>query len=104
VPQFYRVRIDMAFFSPRAANAVLGTAQILGGLSNPGALAIAEVMAPDADNAIFFAGDKEPELLTSLVICQTCFLDGPLDLVMLMEQINQRRERDASESSEPDRR
>ncbi len=88
-PQFYRVRVDLAFFSPRNANAVLGTAQILGGI---GALAVAEAMAPGAEDAIVCAGDKEPELLDTLFICQECYLAGEIDLAVLLEQLHARRE------------
>jgi hypothetical protein len=87
-PTFYRIRVDLALFVAKNANAVLGTAQILGGLQNPGALAVAESLAPGAEDAIVFAGDKEPDLLDTLFICQECFLEGSLDLAVLIKKLN----------------
>ena len=103
VPMFYRVRVDLAMFNAGNTNGVLGTAQILGGLGNPGALAIAEVLAPRADDAIIFAGDKEPSLVTELFLCNDCYLGGEIDLAMLFEAVNERRRRRDEESGQPDR-
>jgi hypothetical protein len=78
-PLWYVVRFSMAMISPRAANGVMGLAQIFGGN-----LALAEVMAPEPD-CVKVMGDEEPELMTEINICQSCVLEKSLNLAMLME-------------------
>lgn len=86
---FYVLDVSQAMVSPRAANEVLGTAMILGGIQNPGALAIAEVMAPRADEAVMVFGEKDLALNTRLLVCQDCVF-GSIELAMLLEAASQR--------------
>lgn len=79
VPFWYVVRFSMAMISPRAANGVMGLAQMFGGN-----LALAEAMAAEP-NCVKIAGDEEPNLMTEINICQQCFFEKPLDMAMLME-------------------
>lgn len=68
---FFRVRIDHVFPKPKAAREVLGVASILGGLGNPGALKIAETLAPDADVA-YALGDESPQTVSTAHVCIDC--------------------------------
>jgi hypothetical protein len=81
-PTFYLVEFSQAIISGQAAREVLGVASILGGLH---ALPVAEAMAPRPDDAVLVFGDKDASLKTRLLICQECFLSGPLDLARLWE-------------------
>lgn len=81
VPTFYVVRFSQALFNAKHANAVIGLNTIFGGR----ALALAETMAPGADEAVLVFGDKEKQLETELLICEECFMNGPLDLAALWE-------------------
>ncbi len=59
-------------------------------LGNSGqALAIAEVMAPGAEDAVMIAGDKDASLWTEIHLCQNCVMSGPLDLAMLIEKADE---------------
>lgn len=86
-PHFWVLRLTQAMVNARATNEVLGLNQIFGG----SALGLAEVMAPAADDAVLVMGDKEPQLVTTLFICSTCFLNGAVDLALLFEQVNAER-------------
>lgn len=86
---FYVLDVSQAMVSPRAANEVLGTATILGGVHDPGALAIAEVMAPRAEDAVIVFSEKDRSLNTRLVVCQACVFDS-IDVALLLEQATQR--------------
>jgi len=68
--------------SPRAAQQTLGLTQIL-----DGHLGLAEVMSPDPE-VIKILGDEDAKLMTELLICQDCYLLGPLDLVCMVETRN----------------
>jgi hypothetical protein len=48
--------------------------------------ALVENFAPASVDAVTFAGDGEPGLLTTLLVCQSCYMDKPVDLPMLMER------------------
>lgn len=87
-PHFYIVRVSQAMVMPQATREVMGTAMILGGLENPGALRIAEVMAPNAENAVMVFGDEDSALMTELIICQQCVLTGNTDLAIAMTENN----------------
>lgn len=80
---FYVIEFSQAMVNPRAANEVLGLAQMFGGISG---LGIAEAFAPRAEEAVLVFGHRDPTLKTRLIICQRCFLDGPLDLALLWER------------------
>lgn len=83
---WYVLRISQAMVNPNAANAVLGTAQILGGHRG-----LAEVMAPAADDAIWILGDKQRELMTEIHLCFDC-ATSELSIAMLVEAVNRRTE------------
>jgi hypothetical protein len=82
----YVVRISQAMLSPRAANETLALTQILGGN-----LAVAEVFAPRAKEAILVFGEREPALWTELLLCTECYCK-PRSLAGLVEQRNRMRE------------
>lgn len=89
-PQFYVVRVSMAFIKPDAVNEFMGMHQFFGGRASA---AMVENFAPAAADAVIVAGDREPSLMTELLICHTCYLDTPIDLPLLSERINERRKR-----------
>ncbi len=83
-PMFYVLRISQALFTP-AAGQTLHMARYLNSLE------IGELFAPESDDAVMVVGDQEKALMTELLICQPCFLGGPVDLAILCEnRINQR--------------
>lgn len=84
-PIWYVLRISQAMLKPQAANGVLGLAQMYGGIAAPGALRIAEAMAPEPDCVMIF-GDKEPSMMTELNVCQPCFLGRLIEVALLMEE------------------
>ena len=69
-PIWYVVRASMAMLNERAARGVLGLNTIFGGQ----ALALAETMAPAADEAVMVAMDKDRDLMHEIHICQQCYL------------------------------
>jgi hypothetical protein len=81
VPAFQYIEIRHAVFNQRSVNATLGTAQILGGLSHPGAVRIAEALSPGADDAVEVI--TEPEATTILFVCLKCMME-PIDLAVLV--------------------
>jgi hypothetical protein len=90
VPIWYVVRISMAMLARKATSSVLGLSQMFSA-GNPlsgQALAIAEVMAPGADEAVIIAGDKDKSLMTEFNLCQQCYLEGHLALIQ--ESLNAR--------------
>ncbi len=56
-----------------------------------GGLAVAEAMAPDADESVLVFGDKEPALMTELFLCFECSHEE----VCLSELKERRNEREA---------
>ena len=84
---WYVVRVTRAMLSPRAANQVLGMAQMFGGR-----LGLAEVMAPSPDEAIMILGDKEPALLTELHICFECYHEKLGDLWSAVDRVGKTEE------------
>ena len=85
-PIWYVLRVSQAMINPRAGNQVLGMMQMLGGN-----LALAETIAPEPD-CVLVMGDKEPALMTELNLCQGCFMEGGIDLALLMEASGERDE------------
>jgi hypothetical protein len=81
-PMFYVVRFSVAMFDAKAVNATMGLAQMFGGQ-----LGIAEAMTSRPD-AVSVAMDKQPDLMTELLICNDCFLMKDLSLPALMERVN----------------
>ena len=70
---WYVVRVSQAMLNRRAVNQTLGLTQYF-----QGALGLAEVFSPGADDAVLIFGDKEPALLTEIHICFDCMHDKPL--------------------------
>ncbi len=87
-PVFYVIRFSQALFTP-AAQRTLGMIQYMGGN-----LALGEMFAAEADDAVLVMGDKQKELMVELIICQPCFLGGSLDLASLWEKRNDQIERE----------
>lgn len=83
VPQFYVVRMSLAFFKPNATNAVLGLSQI------SGSIGLAETLAPDTQ-CVVVAGDEKPELMSEFFMCFRCAMSGPIDLMRLLDRASER--------------
>jgi len=93
IPMFHIIEVRTALFDSRAGRQTGGLLEYFGGLNNPGALAIAECMSPDADVV------KVPsELKVELILCNKCYLDPPRgsDLCILVEN----RQRKTQEEEE----
>lgn len=74
---FYLVSVDRALLRPGAVNRVMGMAQYFGG-----SLALAEVMGPDADEAVAVASKLDPELKADdYMLCQRCHTTIPLGVI-----------------------
>jgi hypothetical protein len=87
LPPIWRVvRVSLAALDREATNGVLGVSQMMGGLHVPGALAIAEALAPASDQAVMVLGDKDKSMMDEFNICQGCFLTKPIDLALLQER------------------
>lgn len=87
-PTFYTIRISQAFITPaarNAANALLGTSQILGGSGTAQRIALA--MAGDPDDAVLVFGEQRPALYTDLLICADCFHMNRVSLPMIVERM-----------------
>lgn len=82
-PAFYRIRFDLAVIRPEAVNQFLGMHQFFHGKASP---ALIENFVSDND-AVTFAGDKAPSLMTTAFICHDCFFDGKFDLLMIMDRL-----------------
>lgn len=95
-PSFYVIDFSQGVLDGRALRETIGVSTILGGLH---ALPIAEALSPSPDVTLIF-GDKDPSLRTRLLVCADCFLGGPIDLALLWEAHNQRREAQSDEESE----
>lgn len=96
---FYVVRTSLALVDARAVNEFVGMHQFFGGKASA---ALVENFAPRTAEAITVAGDKEPSLMTELVVCQECFMNTPLDMPLLVERVNERAKRPDGETSEKD--
>ncbi len=68
VSHFYVVRTSMAFFSPKAAQQILGLNTYFGG-----ALGLAELFSPDPE-MIKIAGNENPILWTEYLLCMECYM------------------------------
>lgn len=79
---WYVVRVTQAMVSQKA-NQVMGLAQIFNGC-----LGLAEVMAPEPDEAVLILGDKEPQLMTELLLCMECATKGSNGVAILVEKRN----------------
>ena len=90
VPLFYVARVSLAMFMSQESNHVIGMAQMFGGLTRPGVLAVAEAMAPEAD-CIKILGDEEQGLMTEIILCQECHSMKDLNLAMLAEKVSNTR-------------
>lgn len=67
----YRLRLELVVANQAAARRLLGVAEVLGGLSNPGALGVAKALTGDEELATC-AGDENPELLFTRFVCVPC--------------------------------
>lgn len=84
-PHFYRVRFTQALIRADAVNQFLGMHQFFGGKAGA---ALVENFAPASHDAVLFFGDKDKSLEVELLICSSCFIDGPIDLALLAERVN----------------
>jgi hypothetical protein len=81
IANWYVVRVSQALLHPGAAREVLGLNVYFGG-----ALGIAEVMAPRADQAVAIIGDQPGAAWTELHLCFDCYArKGSIDLASLVE-------------------
>ena len=72
---FYLVTVDRAVLNPRATQRVMGIAQFFG-------LQMAEIMGPDADDAVAVASEKFPDLKKDeLMVCQRCYTTVPMAVI-----------------------
>lgn len=78
---FYVVAVSLVIPNANAINATVGLNIALGG----GAFGIAEALSPDTEYLIV-AGEKEPELWTTLWLCQECQLK-PICLAEIAELV-----------------
>jgi hypothetical protein len=78
---FVVVNVSRAMLAPAAANQVLGLTQLLGG-----SLPLAEQFAPS--NPVMVFGDHNPDLYCTIILCQGCWLDKPIDLALLWERVH----------------
>jgi hypothetical protein len=83
-PIWQVVKVSMAALDRNATNSVLGVSQILGGSGQ--ALAIAEVMAPGAEEAVMIAGEKDDSLWAQFNVCQACYLTKNFNLAEVAER------------------
>lgn len=82
---FYLVAVDRALIRPGATQRVMGLAQYFGG-----SLALAEVMGPDADNAVAVASKMDPKLAADdHMLCQRCYMTVPIGVIG--EKVNKRQ-------------
>jgi hypothetical protein len=93
---FHMVRTSLVFVNAQAVNEFLGMHQFFGGKASA---ALVENFSPHAADAVVIAGDREPSLMTEIVVCQTCF-NQPIDLPLLGERVHERRRR-ANEALDP---
>lgn len=80
-PIFQVVRMSIAVFDPAAVNQTLGIHRMFGGK----ALRLAEAMSPQPE-CVTVGSDKEPELETLLLLCQSCYCDD-INLAVLAEKV-----------------
>lgn len=78
----YAIDVSLVVVNPQAVRQVVGLMTMFNG-----ALGLAEAFAPQPD-AVVIAGDKEPSLRTRLLIGQSCVMDKPLDIPILLERVN----------------
>ena len=83
-PLFSVVNIRMAVFNRQNINSVLGTSQIFGHRS----LALAEAMAPGADDAIEVL--DEPDSVTRIFLCQKCYTED-INIAVIGERLATRK-------------
>lgn len=88
----YRIKIDSLLYDQGAARGVVAITTYFGEERVPGALAIADAMAPDTELLKCFA--TTPDLL----VCWWCFVDGG-PLAAIEEAARHRRERREEEAA-----
>jgi hypothetical protein len=83
-PSFYVLRMSIALISPTPTNQVLGLAQYF-----QGNLGLAEVFAPESDQAVVVAMDEKEHtgLMQEFFVCTTCYM-APICLAELVEKRN----------------
>jgi hypothetical protein len=67
-----------------AFNSTMGLVQHFGGMRNPGALAVAETLSPEAE-CVMIMGDEQPSLMTEIALCQQCYTMKEVNLALLAE-------------------
>jgi hypothetical protein len=87
---FHVVRSSLAIVMPDRAQGVLGLGMTFGGIRRPGALAVAEALAPDVD-AVVFAGDQEGASWTELFLCSSCWAHPETQVAAVAEGLEDRR-------------
>lgn len=75
------IRVSHATLDRRAAREVVGLTTMFGG-----ALGLAEVMAPAAEDAVLVMGDKDKALMDEVHICYDCYVYKLEPLMLLVEE------------------
>lgn len=88
---FYVIDFSHAIVSRAAYRELIGLAMMLGD-----SVTLAEVMSPNPEIITVF-GDAEPSLRTRLLICNTCFITGTIDLAAAAERLADRIKEKANE-------
>lgn len=82
---FYLVTVDRALIRPGSANRVASLAQYFGGN-----LQMAEIMGPDADDAVAVASKDVPEVTKDeLMVCQRCYMTVPMGVISTKYSLRQ---------------
>lgn len=85
-PAFYRVKVTQALINADAVNEFLGMHLFFGGRASA---ALVENFAPKSNDAALIFGDKDPQLETTLLLCQGCAIGASIDLGLLLSRHEQ---------------
>lgn len=88
-PIFYVINVSQAVLNPTAINHVLGMHQYFQGK----ALGLAELMAPDSDEAAVVLAEQPGIEWTKLFLCMDCGMAGDINIAELMEKTNEEQEK-----------
>ena len=85
LPLFRVIDVQLATADPLRTSQTVGIAQTWG----PPTLAtlkLAEVFAPAPEDAIILAGEENPELLTRLIVCNSCYMETFSKIAVYVEK------------------
>jgi hypothetical protein len=84
---FVVLHMSHGLINGRAANQVLGLHQVF---KWGASIALAELFAPEASEAVLVFGDKDPSLYVTVILCQVCWLDADFNLAHLWDLAERR--------------